>query len=273
MIDRQLEKRKPFRARTRCLAVLSLFGLLTGCTDAKPKDVVLKNVAPKKAEIVKAESLPKVKFVNFTKASGVDFTHVNGAEGQKLLPETMGSGAAFFDADGDGDQDLFFVNSNYWPGHKPSPGDRPAKQAFYLNDGKGNFKDASAESGLDVSFYGMGVATGDYDNDGDVDLYLTGLGSGKLFKNDGRGRFEDATKAANAQGPAGWQTSAAFFDMENDGDLDLFICCYVNWTIDDDRRQDFQLKGTGSGRAYGPPRAFRGSLCALCATTRVRLPM
>src|SRR5262249_24563229 len=101
---------------------------------------------------------------------------------------------------------------------------------------------------------------GDYDNDGDPDVYLTALGGGHLFRNDG-GRFADVTREAHAEACEGWLTSAAFFDMENDGDLDLFVGCYVTWSPESDRGQDFQL--TGAGRAYGPPTAFPGAYCCL----------
>jgi hypothetical protein len=169
----------------------------------------------------------------------------------------MGSGAAFFDYDNDGDQDLLLVNSNRWPGQES--GFHPT-QALYRNDGQGRFEDVTAATGLDQTFFGMGVAVGDYDNDGDPDLYLTALGGGHLFRNDA-GRFVEVTRAANARASDGWLTSAAFFDMENDGDLDLFVCCYVNWSAEYDRGQSFQL--TGAGRAYGPPTAFGGSYCCL----------
>ena len=170
----------------------------------------------------------------------------------------MGSGVAFLDYDGDGDQDLFFVNSSYWPGHevKPAP-----TQALYRNDGKGHFEDVTKEAGLDKTFYGQGVAVGDYDNDGDPDLYVTSIGRGYLFRNDGKGHFDDVTAAANAKGPNGWLTGAAFLDIDNDGDLDLFIGNYITWTPEIDKVQGFQL--TGIGRAYGPPTSFNGSFCAL----------
>ena len=103
------------------------------------------------------------------------------------------------------------------------------------------------EAGLDKTFFGMGVAVGDYDNDGDPDLYITALGGGHLFRNDGKGHFEDVTEAANAKGPNGWLTGAAFLDIENDGDLDLFIGNYVTWTPEIDQVQGFQLTGTGPG--------------------------
>ena len=221
--------------------------------------MIAKPVAPVKPLAGADETLPDVRFVEITKEAGINFVHVNGAAGQKLLPETMGSGVAFFDYDGDGDQDLLLVNSDDWPGKSREP--RPT-QALYRNDGKGHFEYVTKAVGLDQTFFGMGVAVGDYDNDGDVDIYITALGGGRLYRNDG-GKFRDVTNEANARAGTGWLTSAAFFDMENDGDLDLFVCCYVDWKMETDRDQGFQLTGTGKGRAYGPPSAFNGSYCTL----------
>jgi enediyne biosynthesis protein E4 len=235
-----------------------LLATYVGCTPAAPPPVVPAAVAPVRNAKVKPESLPTVKFVDITRESGIAFVHYNGALGEKLLPETMGAGVAFLDYDHDGDQDLFFVNSSYWPGHvtKPAP-----KQALYRNDGKGHFQDVTKEAGLDKTFYGQGVAVGDYDNDNDADIYVTAIGRGYLFRNDGKGHFEDVTEQAGAKGPHGWLTGAAFVDIENDGDLDLFICNYINWSPEIDKVQGFQL--TGLGRAYGPPTSFSGSFCAL----------
>jgi len=204
--------------------------------------------------------LPDVRFVEVTEEAGLTFRHTNAAMGEKLLPETMGSGAAFFDCDGDGDLDLFLVNSMPWPGAKSDPA---PTHALYRNDGKGHFEDVTKEAGLDRSAFGMGVAVGDYDNDGDPDLYVTGLGGNALYRNDGKGHFDDATAEANARGGDGWYTSAAFFDLENDGDLDLFACCYVAWSPEADASISNQLLGTGKGRAYDPPAAYRGSRCLL----------
>ena len=197
-----------------------------------------------------AVPLPSVKFVEITKDAGIDFVHCNGAAGEKLLPETMGSGVAFLDYDGDGDPDLFFVNSAPWPGGRPrgTVGNR-----LYRNDGKGHFTDATEAAGLSRSLFGMGVAVGDYDNDGDPDLYVTALNEGVLYRND-RGKFVDVTREAGAAGGGGWLTSAAFFDLENDGDLDLFLCRYLDWSPEKDRSEPFKLRG--GGRAYGPPSAF-----------------
>jgi hypothetical protein len=173
----------------------------------------------------------------------------------------MGSGVAFLDFDGDGDQDLLLLNSSRWPGQdeKSAP---PAYPALYRNDGKGRFDDATEAAGLKVALPGMGVAVGDYDNDGDPDLYITTLSGGYLFRNDG-GKFTDVTAETNTRGADGWLTSAAFFDMENDGDLDLFVCNYVQWSPEIDRSITTQLTGTGKGLAYDPPTAFQGTLNVL----------
>jgi hypothetical protein len=237
---------------------------LSGCGKEPIQSVSAGPVAPTPPPVVAAESFPAVRFVDVTRSSGVDFVHCNAARGEKLLPETMGSGLAFLDYDGDGDQDLLLVNSDEW---QPRKGDPRPTQALYRNDGKGHFDDVTAQAGLDQTFFGMGVAVGDYDNDGDPDLYLTALGGGRLYRNDG-GRFINVTEQAHARASSGWLTSAAFFDMENDGDLDLFVCCYLAWTAEIDRAADFQLAGTGKGRAYGPPTHFKGTLCTLLRNDR-----
>ena len=145
-----------------------------------------------------ARDHPDVKFVDVTEESGIHFRPLQRRAGEKLLPETMGAGVAFLDYDGDGDQDLFFVNSSTWPGHEVKP---PPTQALYRNDGKGHFEDVTKAAGLDKTFYGQGVAVGDYDNDGDQDLYVTAVGGGHLFRNDGKGHFEDVTESVNATRP------------------------------------------------------------------------
>ncbi|WP_422930924.1 CRTAC1 family protein [Singulisphaera sp. PoT] len=239
--------------------MLAGIGAVGGCTSKSEPTAVSKAVAPAKPPEVKVEALPTVKFVEITKDAGLTFKHSNGATGDKLLPETMGSGVAFLDYDGDGDQDLYFVNSSSWPGSKS---DSKPTQALYRNDGKGNFDDVTKEAGLGQVHYGMGVAVGDYDNDGDPDLYISALGGGILYRNDGA-KFVDVTGETGAKGSDGWLTSATFFDLENDGDLDLFVCCYVAWSAEVDRGQNFQLAGTGKGRAYGPPNAFQGGFCVL----------
>ena len=197
------------------------------------------------------------KFTDITSQAGVTFVHNNGAFGDKLLPETMGGGVAFFDFDNDGNQDLLFINSTYWPEHIPA-GKQPTPMALYRNDGHGHFTDVTANSGLDVSFYGMGVAIGDYDTDGLPDVFITGLHGNRLFHNDGNGKFRDVTPAAGVGGGGDdWSTSAAWVDYDNDGKLDLFVCNYVRWSPQLDRSASFELPQIG--RAYGPPRKFQGT--------------
>jgi len=197
--------------------------------------------------------MPAVAFVDVTQSAGIDFVHENGAVGEKLLPETMGSGAAFLDYDGDGDQDLFFVNASHWPWS----GKSSATPALYQNDGSGHFVDVTAGSGLDISFYGQGAAVGDYDDDGHTDIFVTAVGANHLFHNVG-GRFEEVTERAGVAGaPDAWSTSAGFFDYDNDGDLDLFVCNYIQWSREIDFRLNFTLNGVD--RAYGPPMQYEGT--------------
>lgn len=208
-----------------------------------------------------ADEIPIVKFTDITAAAGIRFVHQNGAYGDKLLPETMGGGVAFFDFDNDGSQDLLFINSTYWPGHVPE-GKQPPTMALYHNDGRAHFTDVTAGSGLDVSFYGMGVAVGDYDNDGLPDVFITAVGGNHLFHNEGHGRFRDVTQESGVGGPSdGWSMSAAWIDCDNDGKLDLFVCNYVRWSPEIDRAAGFELPNIG--RAYGPPRNFAGTFPCL----------
>jgi enediyne biosynthesis protein E4 len=197
---------------------------------------------------------PPVTFTDITREAGIDFVHVNGSTGEKLMPETIGSGAAFIDYDNDGDQDLLLVNSKWWPGEEREP---TPTLAFYRNDGHGRFTDVTAEAGLKITCFGMGAAVGDYDNDGWTDLYITTLGKNILLRNN-HGRFVDVTAQADVAGlDTDWSTAAAFIDYDNDGDLDLFVGNYVLWSRKIDLEIDFQL--TGLGRAFGAPNHFTGA--------------
>ena len=203
---------------------------------------------------------PQIPFTDITEESGIDFVHENGATGEKLLPETMGGGCAFLDFDNDGDQDILFVNSTYWPWHERPEKDNP-RTALFQNDGAGKFINVAEKWGIDVESYGMGVAVGDYDNDGDIDIFLSAVGKNTLLRHDGD-HYTDVTSTAGVAGESDrWSTSAGFIDFDNDGMLDLFVCNYVKWSRELDLAQDFQL--TGIGRAYGPPTAFEGSFSYL----------
>ena len=250
----------PFNGAIVLAAVAAIALSMAGCGVDPGPEVIPKPASPKKAASVDADELPSVRFTDVTEEAGIDFHHHNAATGEKLLPETMGSGVAAIDYDSDGNADLLFVNQRPWPGDSNDPDAPPPTPALYRNDGSWHFEDVTSEAGLDQSLFGMGAVVGDIDNDGDPDLYLTTVSGGRLFRNDDA-QFVDVTQSAGAGAGDAWLTSGAFFDLENDGDLDLFLCAYVEWSADFDRSQSFQL--TGAGRAYGPPTAFRGSYCVL----------
>lgn len=274
--------------RVRLQTVAAFLAAVTGCglsgcgdegTDrsATREVIVQSGVVPETPQVA---AFPAVRFVDVTDAAGLDFQHANGAFGKHLLPETMGSGVAFLDYDNDGDQDLLLVNSCDWPGQGTS-GASPPSLALYRNRGDGKFAEATDVAGLGVTMYGMGVTVGDYDDDGWVDLFITGVGGCRLFRNasdDGGGRrFEDRTATSGVGGAGGWpvsgehflaieeaigfSSSAAFLDYDNDGRLDLFVCNYVTWSPAADLGQGFQFAGLG--RSYGPPTAFDGANCQL----------
>ena len=250
------------RALRNSLIVLVVIGAAVGgffllnsddekLTEVKPKDVG--EIADLTPEL---ETLPTVRFTDVTRAAGIDYVHENGAAGEKLLPETMGGGAAFFDYDNDGDPDLLFVDGARWDAPEGSGGHR-----LYRNDGKGSFEDVTSESGLTGGGFGMGVAVGDYDGDGWTDVFTTGVGVVRLHRNE-QGEFRDVTSEAGIPDGAGrWSTSAGFFDYDDDGDLDLFVCHYVEWSKEIDERLAFTMNGVD--RAYGPPTNYGGSFSQL----------
>ena len=199
---------------------------------------------------------PRVRFTDVTSQAGIGFVHVNGAQGAKLLPETMGGGVAAFDFDGDGDADLLFVNGTGWDGREPR-----GTCVLYRNDtppgGEIHFTDVTSDSGLDVPMYGMGVACGDYDGDGRVDLFITGVGENRLYRNRGGGRFMDVTAGSGIARETSWSTAAAWLDVDRDGDLDLFVGHYVDWSPELDRRVN--VTQAGGGRVYGQPWNYPGT--------------
>jgi hypothetical protein len=192
---------------------------------------------------------PPPHFTDITAPAGIRFTHNAGKAGKKYLPETMGSGLAFFDLDNDGYQDLIFINSKDW-----TPRGRRSTPALYRNNGKGSFTDITRGSGLDIEIYGFGVAAADYDNDGRTDLYITALDGDHLFHNEGNGKFRDVTVASGIKN-ASFGTSAAWLDYDKDGRLDLFVANYVQWSRD----KDLWCSLDGATKSYCTPESYKGT--------------
>ncbi len=191
----------------------------------------------------------KVVFTDVTAQSGIKFVHNAGKSGKKYLPETMGSGAAFFDADGDGWLDVLLINSKDW-----APRGRRTTAALYRNNHNGTFTDITKGSGLDVEMYGIGVAVGDYDNDGRDDVYITALDGDRLFHNEGHGKFKDVTAASGIKN-ANFGTSAAWLDYDRDGKLDLFVANYVQWS----QKGDLYCSLDGNVKSYCTPESYKGT--------------
>jgi enediyne biosynthesis protein E4 len=200
-----------------------------------------------------------VPFAEVAAASGVDFVRTDGADGRKLLPETMGGGVAVADFNGDGTLDVALADGDAWP---DAPAGTPRGQgvALYLNDGRMRFTRA-AEPALAVPGPLMGLTAADLDGDGRTDLLATGVGGVRLYRNAGSElgspRFEDITDASGLGVDRGWSTSAGAADVDRDGDLDLVVLHYVEWSPELDAKVDYRLAGVG--RAYGPPTGFPGA--------------
>ena len=193
--------------------------------------------------------------VDVTAAAGLTFRHNNGADGRKLLPETLGAGCAFLDYDADGWQDILLINGMDWPGHKR----QRSTLRLYRNNRKGAFTDVTRAAGLDVEMYGMGVAVGDFDNDGFPDVFVTCVGQNRLFRNTGKGTFVDVTRASGLAGREAFSTSAMWVDIDRDGFLDLFVCNYVRWSAE----HDVFCSLDGKQKSYCTPEAYRGDTCWL----------
>lgn len=198
---------------------------------------------------------PGFRFTDVTSSAGIQFQHNSGAFGGKFLPETLGSGCAFLDYDRDGWQDILLINGMDWPGHKRAR----STLRLYHNNGNGTFTDVTSRTGLDVEMYGMGVAVGDYDNDGFPDILVTCVGQNRLFHNTGKGTFVDATSASGLGKRLAFSTSALWFDYDRDGLLDLFVCNYVKWSPE----HDVFCSLDGKHKSYCTPEAYRGETCWL----------
>lgn len=190
----------------------------------------------------------RVRFIDVTASAGIHFRHYNGAKGKKWLPETMGSGCAFADLDGDGWPDILLMNDKDW-----KPGSTRHTLALYRNNHDGTFTDVTKGSGMDVPMYAMGVAVADYDNDGLPDIYITALGGDHLFHNEGHDHFRDVTAASGIHN-ANFGTSAAWFDYDRDGKADLIVANYVRWTP----KTDVWCSMDGKTKSYCTPESYKG---------------
>jgi hypothetical protein len=203
--------------------------------------------------VVVSAATPVV-FTDVTDRAGLDFVHHSGAFGKKYMPETLGSGGAWLDVDDDGWQDIVLVNSTSWP----EQADAKTHAALYRNERDGTFANITSGSGLDISLYGIGCAAADFNNDGQVDIYLTALGQNRLFRGQGDGTFVDVTDESGTGDP-GFSTSAVWFDYNNDGDLDLFVANYVEWSPE----TDLYCTLDGEAKSYCTPESYRGQSSAL----------
>jgi hypothetical protein len=201
--------------------------------------------------VLAAPDAPSVTFRDITQRAGIHFVHNNGAFGKKYLPETMGPGVAFIDYDNDGWPDIFLANGVDWPGHVQ----KHSTPKLYHNNHDGTFTDVTHKAGLDVEMFALGVAVGDYDNDGFDDLFVTAYGQNHLFHNNGNGTFTDVTQKAGLLGPQEFSTSAAWVDYDKDGHLDLVVGNYVQWTPE----TDLFCTLDGKSKSYCTPESYKGT--------------
>ncbi|MGE4620494.1 MAG: CRTAC1 family protein [Planctomycetota bacterium] len=258
-----------FRRSLQIFAIITLIGVgIYGLNrpDGNQKEIEKENLEPVLSR-QNTNQLPDLHFTDITRQAGIEFIHDSGARGEKLLPETMGSGAVFADLDGDGDPDLLLGSGRPWPWTQEAP--QKSTVRMWINDGlySGSFTEVTDLWNLQLDVYCTGLAVGDVDADGDLDLFVAALGQDLLLLNqenpDGTSRaFQIQDSSSGVSGPENaWSTSSTFFDADGDNDLDLFICEYVRWSRQKDIDVDYRL--TGVGRAYGPPTNFEGSNCRL----------
>lgn len=205
-----------------------------------------------------AQAPPSVKFTDVAESAGIDFRHDNAASSEKYLIETMGSGCGWIDYDQDGLLDLYLANGAATRLYKPA---HPLRGALYRNNGDGTFTDVTVKAGVAAEgLFGMGVAVGDYDNDGYPDLLVLGYGRCILYHNNGNGTFTDVTARAGVENLGRWASSAAWFDYDNDGHLDLVIANYIDWSPD----RNFWCGDHGPGmRSYCHPDDYNGEVPTL----------
>ena len=194
-----------------------------------------------------------VTFTDIAAAAGINFVHDNAGTPEKYLIETMGAGCAWIDFDQDGFMDLYLVNGAATKIYSPK---QPLRSALFRNKGDGTFTDVTQSAGVGAEgLFGMGVAVGDYDNDSFPDLYVLGYDRCFLYHNNGNGTFTDVTARAKVENRGLWASSAAWFDYDNDGRLDLIIANYVDWTPE----RNFYCGDQGPGyRSYCHPNVFHG---------------
>src|SRR6476469_5036493 len=225
--------------------VLVLASMLAGGPSTK------KEAAKPASSSAPSATLSPLHFADITQSAGIHFVHTNGAFGKKYLPESLGPGCAFIDYDGDGWPDILLVNGQDWPGHRRSA----STLKLYRNNRDGTFTEVTRKAGLAVEMYGMGVAVGDYDNDGHDDVFISALGQSRLFHNEGNGTFNDATRAAGLWGPNEFSTSAAWVDYDRDGWLDLVVANYVQWSP----QTDLFCTLDGTNKSYCTPESYKGA--------------
>ncbi len=192
----------------------------------------------------------QIQFIDVTREAGIHWTHVDGRSGEKFCMEMLGSGAAFFDYDADGDPDLYLVNGAPLPGYHTS--EMPTN-SLYENNGDGTFTDVTLKAGVGDTGYGHGCAVGDYDNNGYLDIYVTNYGKNRLYRNNGDGTFTDVTEKAGVV-ETRWSTSCAFADYDRDGNIDLYVVNYLEYNIDENPWCGIKEKGI---RAYCEPDNFQ----------------
>lgn len=236
------------------LAIIIIYFLL----NQESKHVtVAEKVYQAPSQLTKIVEPPDTKFNEEAEKRGLDFIHENGATGERMLPETMGSGVAFIDYDNDGDQDLVFANGTSWPWDNATKEQKQqATQQIYTNDGSGHFSNNTQALGLADSFYATGIAIGDINNDGFDDIFFAAVGKNILYINQAGKKFSKSEMNLDCI-VDGWSTSSGFFDYDNDGDLDLMVLNYIKWSRELDLAADYKIDGIG--RAYGPPNNFPGS--------------